>query len=254
MDDGIEQRRAIAHACLVAPSPLERYRPDPCRRASHGPVTLAAEGSAGPNFNRVIVLGPAAPDAVVALADGFFGGPAAYSMVVDTEAARALDAGVRTRGWRLDEEEPALVLAPLPGVTPPPPEGLAIRRVLDAAGLADFRGVSETPSIYIPSLAVARDPDVALFVGYVRGRPVATSRVVCLGSTVEISGVVTVPDARRRGYGTALTRAAVAAGRERGCTSAMLTASSSGYPLYVRLGFQPAGIYRTYLAPDTTQV
>jgi len=62
-----------------------------------------------------------------------------------------------------------------------------------------------------------------------------------------LTGIVTMSAARRRGYGAALTWAALAAGREQGCVAATLTATEMGYPLYQRLGFQPAGVYRTYL-------
>lgn len=210
MSRDAQDRRAMVHACLVAPSPLERYRPGPLRRARHGPITLIAAGDQGPAFNQALVLGPASPAELFALADAFFGDPAGYSIVVETGMVPAMDALLGARGWRLDEEEPALVLAPLPPVQPPAPPELAIRRVADAAGLADFRGVSETPSVYVPSLGAALDPAVALFVGYVAGRPVASSRLVCLGTIAELSGIVTVPTARRRGYGTALTWAALA--------------------------------------------
>jgi hypothetical protein len=43
--------------------------------------------------------------------------------------------------------------------------------------------------------------------------------VTCLESIVELMGIVTVATARRRGYGMALTWAALAAGRVRDCTA-----------------------------------
>ncbi len=239
--------REIAHAALVLPSPLDRYRPGPGRRAAHGTFTLVDDGGRGPAFNRAVVLGHVVPEQVFALADAFFAD--GYSIVVETGVADALEAALQARGWQLDEEEPALVLAPIPDAGPSAPEGLDIRRVVDAAGLADFRSVSQTPSVYLPSLAAVLHPAVALLVGYVGGRAVATARLTCLGSVVELMGVVTVAAARRQGYGTALTWAALAAGRARGCTAATLTATAMGLPLYQRMGFQPAGIYRTYLPP-----
>ena len=243
MSPDAQDRRAMVHACLVAPSPLECYRPGPIRRARHGTITLIAAGDQGPAFNQALVLGPASPAELFALADAFFGDPAGYSIVVETGMVPAMDALLGARGWRLDEEEPALVLAPLPAGRPAAPPELVIRPVADAAGLADFHGVSETPSVYVPSLGAALDPAVALFVGYVAGRPVASSWLVCLGTIAELSGIVTVPTARRRGYGTALTWVALATGRERNCVAA----TAVGYPLYQRLGFRLAGVYRTYL-------
>jgi GNAT superfamily N-acetyltransferase len=245
----IDALRAIAHASLMAPSPLERYRPAPPRRATHGAVTLVSAGDAGPDFNAAIVLGPARPDAVFALAAAFFD-DAAYSIVVEVGVAPGVEDELQRRGWQRDEEEAALVFSPPPAVVPPTPAALTIRRVIDASGLDAFRSVTETPSVVLPSLAAALDPAVALLVGYDAGCPVATARLTQLGSITEITGVVTVPAARRRGYGTALTWAALAEGRARGGSAAVLTATEMGYPVYVRMGFRPVGVYRTYLPPD----
>jgi ribosomal protein S18 acetylase RimI-like enzyme len=253
MDGEIDELRAIVHAALVTPSPLERYRSGLIRRAAHGAIALISDGAPGPDFNRALVLGPAQSRRVFALADAFFGDTASYTIIIEADAAPTVESAVLARGWQLDEEEAALVLSPVPTVLPSLPADLIIRRVGDADGLADFRGVSETPSVFLPSLDAALDPEVALFVGYCEGRPVATSRLSCLGSIAEIMGVVTVPEARRRGYGTALTCAAIAAATERGCTVAMLTATALGYPVYIRMGFRPAGIYRTYLLPGRAQ-
>ncbi len=245
---------SIAHAALVTPSPLERHRPLPSRRARHGTTTLISEGDVGADFNHVVVLGPTTPDDLFALAAAFFADPKGYSIVVDVISTPDVGDLLAARGWTLDEEEPALVLSPLPLETPSLPPELDIRRVVDSTGLDDFHGVSETPSSYLPSLAAALDPEVALFVGYRAGRPVATARLTCLGVVADINGVVVAPTQRRRGYGAALTWAAIEAGRARGCTAATLTATEMGYPLYFSMGFQRAGLYRVYLPPERTPV
>jgi ribosomal protein S18 acetylase RimI-like enzyme len=247
---GGDPQHALVHAAFLAPSPLEKYRPAPSRRSTHGAISLISDGDVGPDFNRVLVLGPTAPDRVFAVADPFFGGPLAYSLIVEAGATQAVEDELRARGWRLDEEEPALVLSPLPSVLPPAPPGLVIRPVVDAAGFDDFLGVSKTPSVFLPSVAAALDPAVALCVGYVDGLPVASSRLACLGPIAEITGVVVVPWARRHGYGTALTWAVIAAAQAQGCGSAVLTATALGYPVYRRMGFRPMGVYRTYLPPS----
>ena len=241
--------RAVVHASLLTPSPLERYRPNPVRRERHGDLALLATGSPGPDFNYSIALGPVAPERAFALAEAFFGDPAGYSAVVEVETAGPVEEELIARGWRLVEEEPALVLPRLPDPIPAPPVGLDIRRVTDEAGLADFRNLTETPTLFVPSLAAALDPGVALFVGYLDGRVVASSRLVCLGEIAELTGVNTAPEYRRRGLGTALTWAAIAEGAARGCTVPMLTASELGYPVYIRMGFVPVCTYRTYLPP-----
>ena len=63
-------------------------------------------------------------------------------------------------------------------------------------------------------------------------------------------GVVTHPEFRRRGYGTALTWAAIAAARAMGARAALLGATPLGYPVYLKMGFTPICTMRTYEPPD----
>jgi GNAT superfamily N-acetyltransferase len=133
--------RAIARAPLPLPSPLQRSRPAPGRRAVHGDVVLAA-GGVGAASNAAVVLGPAAPEQGFALAGGFFRG-SGYAVVIAVESAQPTEAALHAAGWRLDEQGAALVLFPIP-VVPPPPRGLSIRPVTTDAALAAFMPVSET--------------------------------------------------------------------------------------------------------------
>jgi predicted GNAT family acetyltransferase len=102
----------------------------------------------------------------------------------------------------------------------------------------------------VPSAEAARDPRVAVLVGYLDGEAVATSRVSRHGDVADIMGVVTRPEHRRRGYGTAMTWAAVAAARAMGCGAFVLGASEMGYPVYVKMGFAPVCTMRTYEPGD----
>jgi GNAT superfamily N-acetyltransferase len=223
------------------------YRPQPARREVADDLTLVAAGGEGPDFNLAFVYGPVEPDAVFARGAAFFGEGRAFSVCVEDGAAPALEAALRGRGWNLDEEEPGMVLCDLPQSAPPPPLGLEIVTVGNAGRLAEFRRMSGTGARYVPSLEAATDPGVALLIGYVDGVPVATARLACLDNVVEITGVVTVPEMRHRGFGTAMTWAAVVEGRRRGCTAAALTASELGYPVYLRMGFLPVTVFRTYM-------
>ena len=60
--------------------------------------------------------------------------------------------------------------------------------------------------------------------------------------------VATIEEQRRRGYGEALTWAAVAGGRELGCGIASLQASKLGRRIYARMGFEH-GLDYEYLHP-----
>ena len=244
-----ESPLAIVHDALLRSSPLEQYRPSPTRRQRHGAVELLASGGAGPDFNNVLILGAAEPARVFALADEFFGPAGGYSVSLQVGAADAVEQALVGGAWVMDEEEPALVLLDVPESAPPPPAGLHIRRVATEQDFAAFQGIAGTPASILPSLAAALDPDVSLFLGELDGRVVATSRLVCLRDIAEITGVVTDPAYRRRGFGTAMTWAAVMAGAARGCTTATLTATEMGYPVYVKMGFVPVCTFRTYLPP-----
>ena len=239
--------RSIVRVPLLVPSPLQRYRSDPGRHAIHDDLVLTAGDGPGPDFNIAFVLGPMAPERVFALADGFFDATG-YAIVVESDTAQPIEDAIRAQGWRMDEEEPALVLTPIPP-PPPSPPGLTIRPVMTDAELADFMAVSGTGRRWIPSLDAARDPAVALLVGYDGDEPVATSRMARHGDVGDINGVVTLPERRQRGFGTAMTWAAITEGARRGCVAMTLTATAMGYPVYLRMGFVPVCIYRTYVPP-----
>jgi GNAT superfamily N-acetyltransferase len=93
-------------------------------------------------------------------------------------------------------------------------------------------------------------PKVRLYTGSVDGVPVATAMLVVTGSVAGIYWVATLEAQRRRGYGEALTWAAVAGGAEHGCTVASLQASELGRPVYARMGFDHVLDYWAWHPPD----
>ncbi len=93
------------------------------------------------------------------------------------------------------------------------------------------------------------DPAPMRFVGRVEGVPVATSRLSIVGGVAGLYAVVTIPEARGRGYGRALTRAALEAGRTLGMRIATLQATDLGLPVYSRLGFRTFYAYDLYRRP-----
>jgi predicted acetyltransferase len=100
-------------------------------------------------------------------------------------------------------------------------------------------------------MACALDPEVALLVGYVDGKPVSSAFVYAVGPIAGITGVATVPAYRRRGLATALTWEALREGVARGCMCATLGALGASYDLYRKMGFIHVCNHRAYAAPSS---
>jgi ribosomal protein S18 acetylase RimI-like enzyme len=85
-----------------------------------------------------------------------------------------------------------------------------------------------------------------LFLGYAEGKPVAARECFLFAGVAGVYNVVTITTARRRGFGRALTIAALLEGREAGYRTAVLQASVQGQSVYARLGFVECGPFREY--------
>ncbi|MDQ3695809.1 MAG: GNAT family N-acetyltransferase [Chloroflexota bacterium] len=140
----------------------------------------------------------------------------------------------------------------------PGPAGLTIERVVDEAGLAawtavaapSFLGDGEPETAWIKEvyrrLGLTGDVPWRHYVGSLDGEPVATATLFVGGGAAGVYFVATLPAARRRGIGAALTLAALRDGRALGEQIGVLGASEAGYSVYRRLGFEALcriGIY-----------
>ncbi len=133
-----------------------------------------------------------------------------------------------------------------------------IRRVTDPAGLRDHvRAAADgfgMPLEWVEELmgdAVLHEPGVALYVGHTDGVPVTTGLGLMTGHTIGVYNISTVPDARQRGYGAAMTMRVVEDGIAAGCDVAILQASDMGRPIYERLGFRTVVQYVGWADPAT---
>jgi hypothetical protein len=149
-------------------------------------------------------------------------------------------------GYKIYREEPWFYRAPGPVPGRPPPE-LELVRVSDDEGVAEFeqaavRGFENEEATVeagtIHPAAILDDPAMAIFLGRVDGKAVAAAMGYRTDTAVGVFGVTTVASARRRGYATALTRAAMLP--ETGLP-AVLAPSKEGESMYVNLGFEPVG-------------
>jgi hypothetical protein len=150
---------------------------------------------------------------------------------------------LRPYGWELDGHPPVMVRLPGGGARPHSPE-LRIERVRDAAALRaweatlvdgfPFEEVAAAGPGSMLDERVLAEERLQLFLGRVGDRPVATSAVVLDAGVNGVTTVATLPGARGRGYGEALTWAATLAAPE---LPAVLLASDLGRPVYERMGY-----------------
>ena len=84
------------------------------------------------------------------------------------------------------------------------------------------------------------------YIGYDQGRPVASSAMVLHSGVAGIYAVATLPEARRKGIGDAMTRIPLLAACQQGYRIGTLQASSMGRPVYQRMGFHDVCAFDLY--------
>lgn len=153
---------------------------------------------------------------------------------------------LESRGLKVRRTEPWF-LRPAGPVSLASPAELELIRVSTPAEVRELEEVSvrgfenehatiAPGAIHPPS--ILDEPDMALFLGRVDGHAVGASMGYRTRDAIGVFGVTVVASARRRGYGTALTCAAMSP--ESGLPS-VLSPSPEGAPLYSRLGFDRVG-------------
>lgn len=90
-------------------------------------------------------------------------------------------------------------------------------------------------------------PRLRLFAGLEGDRTVSTSASYVSKRVAGVYAVRTIPGARGRGYGEALSAAAAGEGFSKGCAISSLQASSSGFPIYYRMGFRHTFDYQRWV-------
>ncbi|MFN8579972.1 MAG: GNAT family N-acetyltransferase [Gemmatimonadaceae bacterium] len=156
------------------------------------------------------------------------------------------------RGYALNfEGDPAMVgdLAAMPDPVVPP--GHTVELATSATDLAAWRDVFaaayELPAslgqAWIDAAAAVANMGTPwqLYLARGHGEPLGTSLLYCGGGVAGLFAVGTVPAARGRGIGAALTLAPMRDARARGYHHGVLFASPLGQPVYERLGFTDTG-------------
>jgi ribosomal protein S18 acetylase RimI-like enzyme len=131
----------------------------------------------------------------------------------------------------------------------PPPPGLIVKPVADEAALADWLRVVGISFQYPePVQNVLLDahrragfgPALPwrLYAGLLEGEVVAAARIFLSGGAAVVSHVATLPQARRRGIGTAMALGALREAQRSGCSVAVLHAAETALGIYRRMGLR----------------
>jgi GNAT superfamily N-acetyltransferase len=253
--------RAIAHQSLAILEPpyLKHYRGG--RFRTWNGIALIGSSLPGPGFNFAAVLIPGTPPLaeLIPIATEFFAEAGhGWGVLVEGDAGHPMEAELKARNWAVDEDEPAYVLPDLQSITALPSAELKIRQIGPDAGPyleltnAAFECPADVAESMRPLPSYGSDPEIGLFVGSVSGRDVTAAGYSRSGPTAVLWGVATLPAYRGRGYGSAVSRAALAHAARRGCRQAALRSGPRSRPVYERLGFQYVCQHRTYAAPAVT--
>jgi len=182
-------------------------------------------------------------DEVMAALDDFYG----FAAGEKTGAVYLFSAwpspDLRPHGWTLVDHQP-LMFRPAGGALPPSPAGLRIEEVRNEEGLRAFERVI-VDGFPISELAeqgpgaafkvdMLADERQRLWVGWEDEYPVSAASAFVAAGINNVTLVATLPEARGRGYGAALTWQATLADPT---LPALLIATDDGRPLYERLGY-----------------
>jgi ribosomal protein S18 acetylase RimI-like enzyme len=217
-------------------------------------ITWFVTGVPSPGFNRVLRAQFEADnlDAKIETTLDLFRSRALPMLWHTGPSTRPADLGKRliAHGLMCTADEPGMAAdLLLLGDDPPLPPGLRIRHVRDletleawsrtvAQAFGSSDSVGDAKFWIEASLGPAQHPARHLYVGFLKGEPVATSLLFLGAGVAGLYGVATIPEVRRQGIGEAMTRVPLLEARALGYQIATLHASPMGLGTYRRLGFR----------------
>lgn len=135
------------------------------------------------------------------------------------------------------------------------PAGARIEQVNDVETLARWSGVAvdgfgfegrnRTAALSLFRILGYEAP-MLQYLAWMDDEPVAAATLVLHAELAGIFNVTTLPQARGRGIGAAISARCLVDARDAGCHFALLTASAMGEPVYRRLGFETYGVVANY--------
>jgi ribosomal protein S18 acetylase RimI-like enzyme len=127
------------------------------------------------------------------------------------------------------------------------PPGFTIATVADTDALRAWAHIITT-SYDLPAssekqlrelmIGLGLDGPIRNYLGYLDGKPVATSQLFVAAGVGGIMFVATLPEARGQGIGAAITLAPLLEARHMGYRIGVLQSSDMGFRIYRRLGFE----------------
>lgn len=249
-----------ADANLVASYRAHLAWQAPCEHLDDGALFAVAGANRfpGPYKNVAVrVDRTLAPRDLVARADAFFAPRGrGYGIAVRSRVDTDLEAHLVAAGYELKAESPCMVVEH-PVEVRPVDDHVRLARIasLDEVRDAVHVGAEAFATLGLPveeaHQMLARhdrwlDPDVAAFVAYLDGEPVATALTLFSEGAAGVYWVATLPASRGRGLGEVCTALATNAGFERGVGVVTLQASPMGLPIYTRMGYRVCDRLRRY--------
>jgi GNAT superfamily N-acetyltransferase len=160
------------------------------------------------------------------------------------------DLDLGRNGMTFEADRPWMARPPGPVPLEALAPGVSLERVTDPARLLDFEraaaigfgAVPQPPNAW-HGTALLDDPRFDLWIARHAGDAIATANGFREAGVLGIYSVSTLPAARRRGTGTAITAEAVAQSSDR---PAVLQPSEMAEPMYRRLGFERFTTVRTW--------
>jgi ribosomal protein S18 acetylase RimI-like enzyme len=171
----------------------------------------------------------------------------------------ALGSHLESHGLRCVEESPGMALdLKVLNEDIPFPSELTIERVSNAEVLSEFVEVMrvgfEMPEFTVEGLfemfsavGLTEESPWRNYVGRLDGEVVTTASLAVVAGVAGIYNVATLPKARRRGFGAAMTLAGLGEARELGYRIGILQSSAEGLSVYRRLGFKQYSTYYIYV-------
>lgn len=205
-------------------------------------------------------LTPATADAAIAEQAAHFAGRGetvewkVYSHDSPSNLAERLAAA----GWRADGRETFLVFDLQAGdLEPVATPGVAVRRVIDEAGVADYvtanaAAFGEREDYWAETLtARLGEPSLSVYVAYADDAPVSAGRLELNPGTAfaGLYGGGTDPAYRGRGLYRALVAARAAEARDKGYRFLTVDARDTSRPILERLGFRALATVQGWTSP-----